>query len=152
MASAATVSEPALEVEEVTIRDVRTDDLGFVNELWTHFDQTIKPLVKGNLTHKGARRGAGEFFDCILAGGGAREEVDPAKFLKLYEGKKISREEFLSALKVALKPLGKFLSQKQIDAISRSAGIVQPSLTVNRIKGVEFTLVDAVKAIARAVE
>jgi hypothetical protein len=104
MSAETTVSEPAIELEELKIRDVRIDDLGFVGELWTHFDQKVKPLVKGNLDTKGARRGTGDFFDAIQAGGGTRTEIDPAKYLKLYEDKTISRKEFLSALKVAHKP------------------------------------------------
>lgn len=141
-----------VDVEE-PVRDDRIDELGVVNELWDHFDDEVKPLVKTHLKEMGAKRGRGEFFEGLLAGGEhPGRAINPAKFLKLFQKGDISRKEFLSALRISIETAGQFLPEKKLNSICDKLPAPEPSLTVSRIKGTDFNLLEAVKNIAKSIE
>ncbi len=129
-------------------RDARVDTLGFCN-LVQHFADDLKSDIKVRMTSDGIDRVAGDFFEALLTQP-VESTVDPAKLLKLFEGEKITRAQLLSALSVRKEPLKKFLSGDQIEKMSDAARGT-PRLNVTRIKDVDVKLVDAVKALARAI-
>ena len=70
--------------------------------------------------------------------------TDAERGLRIYERKRLTRAQFLSAIAVRVKPLTAFMSSDAIDAISGSAPR-RSSLTVKRKKAVEASLAIAVQ-------
>jgi hypothetical protein len=132
-------------------RDVRVDHLGLVGELVRQFAEPLKARVKASMDERETDRVEGDRFEALLVAGGVVQTIDPAKFLRLYERKLITRAQLLSALRVSADPAGEFLSRADIEKISE----FKPSaaqLRVKRKAGVEVGLVEAVRSLAAAVE
>jgi hypothetical protein len=129
--------------------NARIDQLGFVNELVKRFSDPLKDQIKWEMTQAAADRAAGLRFEALLVRG-TSSLVDPAKFLQLYERGKLSRAQFVSAIRVQRDAALDALSRDALDAIS-TATPSSPALRVTRIKGVEIVLIDAVRAIADAI-
>jgi hypothetical protein len=134
---------------ETLPRDVRVDHLGFVGELADEFAKPLRDRVKTDLEERGTPRVSGDAFQGLLVM--VRSSwIDADKFLRLYERKKMSRAQFLAAISVKKEPALQVLSGQDLAAIT-SEGNATPSLRVTRIKGVEVSLIEAVKTIAAAV-
>lgn len=127
-------------------RDVRVDQIGFVNELVSQHANNLKTALKVRMDNDSIERVRGDVFEGLLVSTFV-STVPPAKLLALYEKDKITRAQFLSALSVRKEPLEAFLSGDEIRRISETTP-GNPQLRVNRIKGVELKLVDAVKGLS----
>lgn len=132
------------------MRDQRIDELGFINELVKHHAEPLKDKIKHGMTLAGAKCAEGDSFVGSLMTPTVNT-IDPNKFLRLFEMKHITRKQLLSALRVSNEAAKEFLSPEVIGRISTEAPGTD-RLTVARIKGVQITLVNAVKHIAAAVE
>jgi hypothetical protein len=131
-----------------TGRDVRVDQVGFVAELVKHHADHRKSEVKCSMLEKGLDRVAGDFFAGHLVTSSSAE-IDVAKFFKLFEQEKLSKKDLLACISVSRASASKALGQ---DAIARLLVEKPPvhQLRVERVKGVEVSLVDAVKHLAVA--
>lgn len=76
--------------ERKTARNVRVDQIGFVNELVKHYADDLKSSVKVRMLENGVEVAEGDFFSGLLVGRSATV-IDPAKFLKLLEKEEITR-------------------------------------------------------------
>jgi hypothetical protein len=102
-------------------RDVRVDQIWFVNELQKHHVDDLKSAVKVRMTGDGLERVEGDFFEGLLVTP-TESTVDPAKLLNLYARDKITRAEMISVLSVRKEPLAKVLSGAEIAAMDESKG------------------------------
>jgi len=149
-ASAQPVEVASGEPVEV-VRNVGLDHIGFVEELDRRFVRPLRDKVKAALTAKGAVRGAGDYFTGLIAGvGKSTGRIDPEKFLRLYEKKKISRAQLVAAIRVGNEAASECLSQAEIDKISDFTPAT-PRLCVERIKTVELPLVNCVKGLGEII-
>jgi predicted nucleotide-binding protein (sugar kinase/HSP70/actin superfamily) len=126
----------------------KIDQIGLVGELKDLYTDGLRDDVKADMSKKGANRAEGDLFDAMLVTAESRS-VDTDGLLKLYEKKQITRDQFLSAIKANVSPLGKFLSENDIEKISTKTSSV--SLRVARKKGVALVLLDCVRGISEAV-
>jgi hypothetical protein len=126
-------------------RDARVDHLGYVNELVSQFANPLKAKVKEDLTKKRIDRAAGDAFECLLVPG-STASIDAEKFLLKWESGKITRAQFLAAISVGKEAALCCLSKDELARISTSKPKAS-ALNVTKIKGVEVTLVEAVRAI-----
>jgi hypothetical protein len=138
--------DTTIETAAAIPRDIRVDQIGFVAELQKLYADHLKTLVKDRMGRESIARVEGDFYEGLLISGGSVSVADPAKFLRLYESKRITRKEFLSALAVRNEPAKQFLSLDELDAISERQP-ASPALRVSKKKQVEVKLVDAVKSI-----
>jgi hypothetical protein len=134
-------------LERAVGNDRRVDQIGYVAELVKQFAEPAKAALKLRMAQREIDLAEGSKFQALLVGGGSIGVVDPARLLKLYEGKQITRQQFLSAITVRNEPCRQFLSRDAIDAISAQKP-AEPRLTVSRRKGVEISLVEAVRELA----
>ncbi len=132
--------------QSATPVDARIDQLGYVRELEKQFAEPLNAAVKAEMKARKLERLAGDRFSGLLVLSKSRW-VDPAKFLKLYESGKISRAAFLDAISVQCKAAEKLIGQVQLDKMSTFSSPT-PRLCVDRIKGVEIKLVDAIEQLA----
>lgn len=136
------------ETSAPTPRDVRVDQIGFANELKKHFIDDLKTSVKTRMMTTGTDRCQGDFFEALLADG-MRSTIDPVRFFKLFQQKKITKKQFLSAISVGSDAAKAFLSLAAVAEISSSVPV--QSLTVTRKKDVQIELVDAVSTLGAAI-
>ena len=104
------------------------------------FADVTKKAVKASMLAKGAKFAESDFVLARLQGGGGRTWIDPRKLHNLLANKTITLAEFLSAISVKVTALKPFLSDNEIDAISRTVGTepVEPSLFPEWKTGVEI--------------
>lgn len=129
-------------------RDVRVDQIGFVNELQTKYVDPIKKAVKARMLERASQLAAGDFFEGKLVTGGVVGTLDPRKVFRLVKNGKLTESQFLDCVKVERGKLEEFVSGKDLDRMSEFLPAT-PQLRVTRIKGVEVTLVDAIKALGK---
>ena len=134
-------------LERAVGNDRRVDQIGYVAELVKQFADPAKAALKLRMAQREIDLAEGSKFQALLVAGVSIGVVDPARLLKLYESKQITRQQFLSAITVRNEPCRQFLSRDAIDAISAQKP-AEPRLTVSRRKGVEISLVEAVRELA----
>lgn len=134
-------------LERAVGNDRRVDQIGYVAELVKQFADPAKAALKLRMAQREIDLAEGSKFQALLVAGVSIGVVDPARLLKLYETKQITRQQFLSAITVRNEPCRQFLSRDAIDAISAQKP-AEPRLTVSRRKGVEISLVEAVRELA----
>lgn len=129
-------------------RDIRVDHIGYVQELARLWADGLKAAVKLRMGEDGISRVQGDQFEALLSQS-SRSPIDAAKFLKLYEAGLISRKQLLAAITVNTAAAAEFLSPEQLRRIS-GPEITTCSLRIARKQGVQVTLCDAVRAVAKA--
>ena len=130
-------------------RDVRVDQIGFVGELQKRHADLLKTRVKCRMLEEELDVVRGEYFQGLFVKT-TETTVDPAKLLALYDAGRISRANFLSAIKVVKEPLSAFLTGDQVEKMSTTA-VGSPALRVTRLQGVEVALVDALKQLGSSI-
>ena len=148
--SDATVDAGAVDDPESFIRDVRVDQLGFVGELTKRHSDPLKTAIKLAMANKAADRCRGDFFAGLLVTP-QKSEIDPGAFLRKFEKGEITRAQFVACLTIRRKPAEEYFSGQALDSMSRDLPST-PSLTVTRLKGVEPTLVDAVRELGASIK
>lgn len=128
-------------------RDIRVDRLGLVDELVSQFRKPLADKVKADMAKD--ERVTGDSFTGLLVTG-TSTEIDAEKFVGLWEAGKMTRAEFISAIKVGTARAKELLAARDLARISTTSP-TSPALRVARIKGVEIELVTAVAEIAAAV-
>jgi len=141
---AATLNEPA-----TSPFDPRVDQLGFVAELQKQFADDLKTVVKTDMLGADEDRRRGESFEAVLVQG-TTQTVNPERWVKLYETGRITRAQFMAALSVRRDHALDALGRDELAKISFQTTNT-PALRVSRIKGVQVSLVDAVRSLAAAV-
>lgn len=131
------------------MRDVRIDTLGFVGELQKQLADDLKTEVKIAMSTKGAYRAEGDHFEAVLAPR-PTHVADAAKWMSLYEDGKITRRQFLAAVRVSNESALEAISGEQLAKISRTIEGA-PALCVKRIKGVEPSLLKAIEQLSTIV-
>lgn len=126
--------------------DPDVDSIGYVKELERKYSNDLIAIVKARMMDAGEKRRAGEAFEAVLATGDV-ETIDADLFLGLLECGTLTRAQFLSCIAVRKEPAGQYLGGEIISAMSHKAP-KPPALYVNRRKGVELTLVQAVQKLA----
>lgn len=132
------------------MREKQIDIIGFVGELQKHLAEPLKDRVKHTMGLKGADRAEADYFSALLVQGTIRT-IDPSKFLQLYERGKLTRAQFVLALRINREAAAESLSGEEIDRISEQSPAT-PALRVTRIKGVDLSLAESVKQIAAQVD
>lgn len=125
-------------------QDIRLDRIGFVAELIEHYQKPLITAVKSGMT--AGDRAEGQLFGGLLAAS-TTTDVDAEKFVRLWEAGKITRAQFVAAVKVSATAARETLSAQDFARIA-TVKPGAPSLRVTRLKGVEVALVDAVKEVA----
>lgn len=128
-------------------RDVRVDRIGLVDEVVRQFRAPLAEQVKADMGE--GDRVSGDLFGALLVCGIATD-VDPEKFFKAFEAGKMTRAQFLSAIKVSTSRAREILSEKDLARISETRP-TSPALRVSRLDGVQVELVDAIREISAAV-
>lgn len=128
--------------------DTRIDTLGFCAELQKRLADPLKSAVKIDMLDRAIDRLAGESFDSLLVQGTTRT-VDPAKFLRLYERGKITRDQFCGAIRVKSDAALDGVSRDDLAAISTEAPS-SPALRVTLRKGEILSLADVMDGIRAA--
>jgi|SRR5665213_83439 len=127
----------------------RVDQLGFAAEIQKRFAEPLKEKVKEELATRAEDRVAGERFEALLVRANTHW-VNPEKFLSLYESGKLTRDQFIAAVKVQRDAALNSMGRADLDEIS-TATPSTPALRVTQIKGAPLIeLADAVAAIATA--
>lgn len=126
-------------------RDVRVDQIGYVDEVKKQYADDLKTAVKSHMLEDELVRVTGDAFEGLLVQGRERT-VPPAKLLRMYEQKKITKAQFLACMKVGNEAADKLLGKAAVARMSKFED-APPKLCVTRIKGVEITLVDALKQL-----
>lgn len=134
--------------EEVVFkRDVRVDQIGFVDELQKLFADPLKEAVKAK--HAAGDRLEGDFFTGRIDAA-SKTTVNAAKWFKLFNDGKISRAQFLDAITVSTTDAKRVLGETEFDKVSTTiAGANR--LTVARKKDVELGLVRAVQSLHQTI-
>jgi hypothetical protein len=124
-------------------RDVRIDRIGFAKELDKLFTRPEIERVK--LAHPNGRRLFGDYFEAYISQGTDRE-ITPAAWLRLYEKEAITKPQFLAGLSVLVPRAEKLLDATTFARlVKKTKG--SRRLDVNRKKGLQVELVDAVYAL-----
>jgi hypothetical protein len=92
--------------------------------------------VKSRLQKEETAFARSDLAVAALRGGGSIAVIDPVALHKLVLAKKITIKEFLGCVTVRKEPLKEFLSEREIDSISKSDGEREPSLIVELKPGV----------------
>jgi hypothetical protein len=135
------------ETEIKVPRDIRVEQLGFVNELYDQFFKPLNDEVKKSMIAKGQELVRADFFEGKIVQA-TPTFVDNDLLLRLYDAGKLTRKELLTLIGAKVEPCRKFFSAKDLAKISVK-GTLTNKLCVERIDGVEVALVDAVRALAK---
>jgi hypothetical protein len=129
-----------------TVRDLRIDAAGFVQELEKHFAKGLKVEIKAGLVAKGASAGEANCFLATLTPT-TKSWIDADAFLRLLEKKIITRDAFVAAITVGIEAAGKLMSEADLAKIViRSAA--EPRMSIERKPGVELKTVDVINALS----
>lgn len=132
-------------------RDIRVDRIGFVNELVSEYiggDDGVKAKLKATLAP--GDEAFADFFESKLVAA-TDSSVSVSALMKLYECRAISRAQFVDCLTASASKVTKLgLPLKVVKRLVKSFPGT-PRLIVNRIKGMEFDLADAITALHGAI-
>jgi hypothetical protein len=136
---------PKKEIEEAPAperrRDVRVDQIGFVNELMKRFADPLKDKVKADQADKVVLEG--DFFEGAITSS-TDTEISASGWFRLYESKVIDRAQFVDGLKVSTTVAKRVLDEKTLNRLSKQSPGPR-KLTITRKKTVELGLVTAVR-------
>jgi hypothetical protein len=130
-------------------RDVRVDRIGYAREIVELWAEPMKAEVKAKMLASKLVLVEGDRYQGRLAES-APSTVDPGKFYDLMSFGRISKAEFISAIRVNKEAAGQFLSPKDLDAISTPPAVAVVSLTITRIKGIDVPLREAIEGVVKA--
>lgn len=138
------------------IRDKRLDTIGCIGFLNKELVEDTKDhpglrsLVKAAMKEKNETDARGDLYEGLLIPPGEKTVIDPAKFMKLFDGMEISRKDFLACLSVRTKEAKELLSATQLKRVS-DVEATEASLRVGIIKDVVVDKKAAASAIVAAV-
>jgi len=132
-------------MDEAVIRDVRVDRIGAMNALVKHIKEPALEAVKQALEAKGARAAAGDGYRGLLVAGTTRQ-VNPRRWLGLYNAGKITLNQFLSALSIRTARAREVLSEKDLERISEEEPTA-PQLRVSAIPDAQLDVAAALTAL-----
>lgn len=138
------------------IRDKRLDTIGCIGFLNKELVEDVKDrpglrsLVKAAMSEKKEENAAGDLYEGLLVPPGEKTVIDPAKFIKLWDGMEISRKDFLACISVRTKEAKELLSASQLKRVSDTEP-TEPSLRVSLIKDIVIDKKAAASAIVAAV-
>lgn len=146
------MSRPRTSTPKRIRRDIRVDRIGFVGELVKHYidgDNGIKPALKRAM-RVGSRR-QGEFFAALLCADSC-SQVDVKGLLLLYEKGVIPRKAFLDCISASAPAVRKLnVHPRRIGRLIKTMPAT-PRLIVERIKGRDVSLTQAIIALHEAIE
>lgn len=131
-------------------RDARVDQIGFANELAKQHIDGLKDAVKTRMLDGEVQLVEGDFFQGLLVAGGTVGTICPRKFHRLLKQGKITEDQFHACISVQRKPAEQYCSGKELDRMSEFKP-ASPRLVVSRKKGVEPSLVDAIRGLSKAI-
>jgi hypothetical protein len=131
------------------VRDERLTFLSILSLLAIEdgFADRLKADVKSALKAKGAEYGQSDFALGRLQGGGDKKAIDPKKFWAHVKSGKIKLADALKCISVKKKESLAFLSENEVDDISKKTGIAAPSLFAEFKDGISIDLVGVEAAI-----
>jgi hypothetical protein len=131
----------AVEDGEKVITDERLTSVCIINELYKRRQKEIAALIKANLTKKKAAICQSSIGIARLKEGGVQTSIDPQKaFKELVLKRKMPWEQFLELVTVKKEPLGKHLSENEIEAIEIDGKPREDSLTPELKPGITLDL------------
>lgn len=130
-------------------RDVRVDRIGYAEDLIDYWAAPMKAALKQRMSaEKFSVVESDRYFGKLSRP--TSSTIDAAQFFKLYRDGDITEADFLSCLRISKEAAGEFLSDREIEAMSKQGAAAEPRLTISRRKGIDLPLATIIQGIVEA--
>ena len=133
---------------KTTGRDVRVDRVGYVEDLVDLWCTPIRKAVKSKMVDGELDLLEGDVYEGKLVATTA-SCIPAAALYRLLKRGKIKEKDFLAAIGVSKSEASKFLSERELAAITESAEGT-PRFSIARKKGIDVTLAQIIERVNQA--